>query len=662
MANWNAQTTHNDISGFSENPELRRELMLWRLKIAAWVLAGLVGVGLSAKPTYNAFREYRINKNLEAAKAAARLEDWGTARDKARSVLLARGQDFDAFRIWSRALGKMGEPRTYMVAAQLFTDPRSTREDRLESLEVMALQAPQAVALSAYASLPEDLRKQAAFRAAITPLLLKRGDIAIAEKGLREVAQSSDGPKVRLELLRTLCSRPEPARVAEARRIFADLITADADEEALAGLLILGETPGGLAPGEPLPDLPKWLKEQPKAKTLHHLLGMHPGLEALPETAQRVYASAAERFLSTEPGVLGSWLVRHGQAEMAESILDAPAKTRSDAYLARLHALLRLKKNSAITAALVAPPPSVDLVELEIVKAALAANRGDPIESATAWTRALNQASFDASRNRFIEIARAAEGAGAKASAVDAWVASVRSGWGQLPLYQDLLPVFGNLAGNGRSEDLLAMYRTLRRFEPLNPELINNFYYLALLHGLLPADEVAVEMAKLVAGRPERLEFNSALMLAEMLAGRPADALARLPQLRESRGVAPVMKSALEGAARVLAGEVGAGTALLRDVNWQLFLRQERIVFRDALLKLKISGIPLPELEAPKLEADPEKIPAWRKALERLEKDRSGDILPALPAVRIPGADQADKPPTPESSPFKPLKANGLRE
>jgi hypothetical protein len=644
MAKWNSQTTHTDISGFSENPELRRELKVWRLKIAAWIIAGLLVVGLSAKPAYRAFREYRINKNLEAATTAARLEDWGTARDKARSVLLARQQDFEAFRIWTRALGKMGEPRTYMAAAQLFTDPRSTHDDRLEAVQVMALQAPQAVALSAYASLTEKLRNEASFRAAITPLLVKRGDVAIAEKGLREVAQPTDEPKVRLELLRTLCARPDPGRVAEARRIFADMITARADEEALAALLLLGETPGGLAPGEPLPDLPKWLKQQAKATALHHLLGVNPALQALPETAQRAYAAATDRFLATAPGVLGTWLLRHGQAELVDRTLEEPAKTLSDAYLARLHALLLLKKDHAITAALAAPPPSIDLVELEIVKASLAASQGDPIGAAAAWTRALNRAAFDASRNRFIEIAHAAERLGAKTSAMDAWVASVRSGWGQLPLYQDLLPVFGNLADKGRSEDLLAMYRALRRFEPRNPELTNNFYYLALLHGLIPPGQVATEMAKLVAEYPTRTEFLSALMLAEMLDNRPAEALARLPQLRESRGVAPIMKTVLEGTARVLAGETAPGTALLRDVNWQLFFRQERIIFRDALVKLKISEIPLPEIEPPKLEADPEKIPAWRKALEQLEKARAGDILPALPAVRIPGAEDPNNP------------------
>jgi hypothetical protein len=645
MARWNPQTTHTDLSAFSDNPKLRRELKIRRLKIAGVIIALLAVFGFSAKPAYRAFREYRIDRNLEAAKVAARLEDWGTARDKARSVLLARPQDFTAYRIWTRALGKMGEPRTYMAAAQLFTDSRSTREDRLEALQVMALQAPQAVALSAYASLPEDLRNQAIFRAAITPLLVLRQDITIAESGLREVAQPSDEPTVRLELLRTLCARPELPRVAEARQIFADLIKSEADEQALAALLILGETPGGLAPGEPLPDLPKWLKNQPKATALHHLIGMHPELEALPELAQRAYDSAVGRFLATEPGVLGTWLVRHGQAEMAARILKEPAKTRSDAYLAQLNALLRLNKGNELEAALAAPPDTADFVEIELVRAALAQRTGKPGVADAAWTRALNHAAFDATRNRFIEIAHAAEGFGATAAVENAWVASVRSGWGQLPLYRDLLPVFGALAAKGRSEDLLAMYRTLLRFEPYNPDLINNVNYLALLHGILPPALVAGELAKLVEAHPERPEFISALMLAEMSDGHAPAALARLPQLSDSRRVSPMMKAALEGTARVLAGETEAGTALLKGVNWRLFMRQERFLFRELLVQLKISGLPLPELEPPTMAADPDQIPAWRKMVERLEKERAADVLPALPALRVPGTETPVPPP-----------------
>ena len=621
------------------------------MKIAAWIVAALLVVGLSARPAYRIYRDYRINQNLEAAQAALYMEDWGTARDKARSVLLARGQDFAAYRIWTRALGKMGEPRTYLAAAQLFTDSRASREDRLEALQVMALQAPQAVALSAYASLTEELRNQASFRAAITPVLLLRKEFALAEKGLREVAQPTDEPKVRLALLRTLCCRPEPQRVTEARGILAELITARANEEALAALLILGETTGGLAPGEPLPDLPLWLKDQPKATALHHLVAMHPTLEALPESAPRLYAAAIERFLTTEPGVLGTWLVRHGQAEQAARILKEPAKTRSDAYIARLNALLRLHKDAEIEADLAAPPASADFVELEIVQAALALNRGAVSAAESAWTRALNRAAFDATRNRFIEIARAAELSGDRTSSEDAWVASVRSGWGQLPLYRDLLPVFASLAGKGRSEDLLAMCRTLLRFEPSNPELNNNFYYLALIHGLIPPAQVSKMQAKLVETFPDRPEFSSGLMFAELMDGRPADALKSLEKMRGSRLVAPMMLTALEGSARLLAGETEAGTALLKEVDWRLFMRQERIAFRDLLVNLKLAGLPLPELERPQTEANPDQIPAWRKALERLEKDRANDVLPALPAPLIPGEERpAPLPKSPEST------------
>ena len=63
------------------------------------------------------------------------------------------------------------------------------------------------------------------------------------------------------------------------------------------------------------------------------------------------------------------------------------------------------------------------------------------------------------------------------------------------------------------------------------------------------------------------------------------------------------------------------------------------------LVKLKISELPLPELANKNVRVDPDQIPAWRKALEGLEKDRVGDVLPALPAPRIPGADWPNTPP-----------------
>ena len=641
MARWTSQTTHADIKDFSANTKIRLKRQARRRKLAARSIVALLALGLAARPAYRAFREYRINGNLQTAKVAARQGDWSVARDSARSVLLAR-EDFEAYRIWARALGKLGSPSTYMAAAELFTDSRATREDLLEALEVMALQAPQAVALSAYASLPGPFLNQAAFRAALVPLLIQRGQIELAENCLREVAQPDDGPKVRLELLRTLCSRPTPERVSEARRIFARLIAARADNEALAALLLLGEVAGGLAEGEPLPDLPTWLKNQPQATALHHLLGLQPALSARPETAPRLYEMANQRFLTTEPGVLGTWLLRHDQAEMAVKLLEDAAKTRSDAFIARLNALLSLKRDAAITAALAAPPASADFVEIEVVQATLATARGDSIGSGAAWTRALNHAAYDTTRNRCIDLARSAQRCGAKDAAEDAWVAAVRLGWGQLPPYADLLPVFASLMAKGRSEDLMAMFRTLLRFEPRNPELLNNAYYFALLQGVMPPPHVIAVMSKLIE-REDKPVYHSTLMLAEILDGQPAAALAQLPKARAGKGVTPMMIAALEGTARVLDGDTEAGTALLQDVNWRDFMGQERMVFRSLLVKFENSKLPMPDLASASMDANPDTIPAWRKALERFEKDRAGDVLPALLAPKIPGAD----PPTP---------------
>ena len=198
--------TGSRLEKLRHNQDLHRRLILWA------IIALLVGIAFAAKPAYRAFRTYRINSNLEAAKTAARHQDWASARDHARSVLLAR-HDFEAYRIWARALAKLGAPSTYMAAAELFTNARATREDLLESLQVMALQAPQAVALSAYASLPPQVRDQASFRAAIVPLLILRGQTDIAEKCLREVIRPTDAPHVPLERLRTLCNRPQASRL-----------------------------------------------------------------------------------------------------------------------------------------------------------------------------------------------------------------------------------------------------------------------------------------------------------------------------------------------------------------------------------------------------------------------------------------------------------------
>ena len=186
----------------------------------------------------------------------------------------------------------------------------------------------------------------------------------------------------------------------------------------------------------------------------------------------------------------------------------------------------------------------------------------------------------------------------------------------------------------------MAMYRTLLRFEPRNPELLNKAYYFALLEGVQPPSQVASVIGKLTESQDKPV-YNSTLMLAEMLDGRAAEALALLPKVRAGTGVSPRMLAALEGTARVLTGDTAAGTAMLSDVNWREFMGQERKLFRSILVTFKNSKLSMPDLGTPAATINAAEIPAWRKVVERFEKERAGDVLPALLAPKIPGTSES---------------------
>ena len=207
---------------------------------------------------------------------------------------------------------------------------------------------------------------------------------------------------------------------------------------------------------------------------------------------------------------------------------------------------------------------------------------------------------------------------------------------------RDLRQVFASLSAKSRSQDLLAMFRTLLRFEPMNAELLNNYHYLALLHEVESPADAAKALKNLIAANPNQPEFLSALAFAHLMADQPDQALALLPELKRSKRVAPMMIQALEGTARVLAGEPEIGRPLLDPINWRLFMRAEALAFRNLLTRRKIRDLPLPPMELLAPPPDPAETPAWRRAVERLEKQRANDVLPELPMPHIPGTKPAD--------------------
>ncbi|RYD82107.1 MAG: hypothetical protein EOP84_09955 [Verrucomicrobiaceae bacterium] len=626
----------------SSGRSLRSGTLRQRLIVTAILLAIIAAVGFSAKPAYRAFRNYRIDKNLESAREALRIQNWTLARDKARSVLYVR-DDQEAFLIFFEAVVETGEPVAFLAAREVIRNPKIGKEEKLKAIRALATQAPQAEAIKAFRYLdssPAWADSRAELIAAMAPFSLARGEAAVLEAGLRKVMGSDPRPAVRLALIQAIHEAPTPARVVEARKHFGALL-ANHSEEGLAALVALGGMPGGLAPGQEFPsDLPGWVSQQKAAETIHHLLALHPAIAVAGDDSTHIFQEAITRFSKVDPGALGTWLILHKHEQQALDILKEPAKTRSDAYLALLHALLRLNREPELREALAQPPETADMVELEIVRAVLAARRGDTAAAGIAWTNALNEASYDTRRNRFILVAKTAEKYGARDAAENAWVAAIRSSWGPLPFYADIQPLLSSLASKGRSSDVHAICRNLARFEDTNPVLLNNYLYLSLIHNMVaPADAVAT-LTRLTKEYPEFTQLNSSLMLAEMMDHRPQDAVARVPALRETKGLSPMMKDLLEGTALVLNDDFEHGKALIEKVNWKAFLPQEQVAFKALLLdkteeaEAKNFQISLPEASETQ-ESDPEQTPAWRRAVERMEQDRSKDTLPALPNDRL---------------------------
>lgn len=637
MARWTSQTIHQDIRVFTDDIAFKKKLKRRRWVVAVFLLVFVGSIAILAKPLYRAFRTYQIDRNLEAAQAAAREQDWGVARNMARSVLLARPSDFAAFRVWFRALSEMEEPRAYLAAVQFFTHSRASHQDRMEALRVMSLQAPQALALGAFASLPPEDKESAEARASLVEILLLRGELAVAEKMLREAPDLDRHPRARLALLRVLCAQPDPKRIAEARSIFVQLLGEGAETEALGALRVLGESPGGLASGEPLPPLVPWVDQQAAATSLDHLLALHPAIDAQPEEKAEIFAAAVERFVSSDPAILGNWLVRHEQLTMAAETLEEIAQNHPGAFIARLHALLRLKEFGKVDALLAHPPASTDAVELELIHVAVARSRGDRTAETLAWQRVMNQAALDTSKNRFLQVARYAELYRAGKIAEDAWVAAMRVGWGRLPLYHDLRPLIASLGRQQRSFDILALTRSLLRYEGQNPELQNNYLYLGALHEVVNPEIALKQLEELADQHPEMPELYSATCMAALMAGKPEKVLVWIERLKGVDRVSPMMVLALKGTALVLGGQTEEGRRVLAAVDYSRFLQQENFVFRKLLVQQRVSGLAMPSADQLPSTDPPEETPAWKKAVERMERDRASETLPALPMPKVSG-------------------------
>ncbi len=581
-----------DIPLVSRDLQDRSRFRRFRFRLWMIPVLGILAVGLllGVRAGYQHFRERSIDRNLERARAAAKAGQWDEAENLAKSVLMLRN-DFDGFRIWSRALAAKKEPRAYVAAIRLFSAKQATQTDRAEAFAVICQNAPHALVGSAWAKLPLKAREQSEFRAPMATFLLSRGSLKLAENLLREDPNLKTSPIAQVALVKVLCAVPEPDRVEEARAILSKLI-AENLPEGLEALEIIGRVPGGLAPSELLVALQPWVESRPDAKAIHHLYGMQAEILAKPAQAEAIYQKAVDRFINDDPAVLGSWLIAQGRSAQVVSLLQSAAKNDGEAYLTRLRALQREKMTAELDQALASPPEKVNEVDLSLIRAAVALDRKDAAKEKAAWDGALAAAAKDRSGNRFLEITRYAGLMRARAVEENALVAAAKAGWGPIPLYPDFGPVLGRLAQQNRTLDMLAVYKTLRRYEPENSEVQNNYFYLSLLHNTMPPEEAARALEELHKKYPDQLSIQSSLAFAQLLNHQPELALISIRRIEEGP-----MKQAIKGTALWAAGNRNEGEPLLQTMDWSKLLLQESISLRRCLIEAAAGEKLLPNID-----------------------------------------------------------------
>ncbi len=631
MSQWSLENTQASVSAWN-NPSARRRRRKWFYWLGIAAVIAAVAVALfAARPAYRKFRDWRLDQQVEEAKEAYARGDRHAARARAKAVLIARGNDFEAFRIYVKSQIDLKEQASFPQALALLSHPKSTAEEKTAARRFLIDEAPQAIAFSVLLSLPEEERTEPQNLAFLARLLNGRGRHAEVLGLLEQHGENIDGhPPAVLETVRALAGLPSPDNIRRARGLMLGLLDS-APSLGLEALALLGNFAGALEPGPDLAGLVEKIDGIPEAEAIHHLLALHSVLGAsVGDDAARaeIFDLAVRRFRESDPGTLGSWLVRHGEAKRAVELLEEPAKTDGGAFTAYIHALIREDRMDEALRAFHNVPEGADMLEIDLARAIVERTRGSESAERAAWNRALHNATFGSTRNRFIEVARYASAMQVEAATVDAWVGAMRIGYGPLPLSEDLQFVFAALARDNRTEELLAVSRAIARYEPKNPLLLNNINYLGLLHGVIPPGSAEEALAELAEEYPQVEGIRSSLAMARLAGGRAEETLEILAGIGVDGGGS---RLAMRGAALVSAGNEEEGRAVLAGVDWNGMLRQEALFLRGLLVRSQVRDLPLPEINMDLFEEDSESVPAWKKALRALEEGREAGEPLLLP-------------------------------
>lgn len=554
-----------------------------RFLIVAAVL-GVLGV-LVGKPAYQVFKDWRLERNLAAAKVAVTEERMDEARDLSLTVLRAGDPRIDTFRVLEKSMGALRDPLHGEISRALMAHPDSSDEDRLNGFVGVARESPMGVVGQAWTLLPVSCQQKPSFALAFADRLIAGQRFSEAAVVLLGVPESARVLAVEQALIRVLIGSRKQDGYEEAQRRLAARWPAGGGE--LDGWMdLLEELPvQGLKPAllEPIRKslLDKAVADPARCGLALARIDYAASYAGRSELIERTIT----RWKADAPVLVAQWLRDLGLYQRLLATFPAvdSAMATPGLTLCLLEALERTEAWAEVAPLLAAGGEQLPKCEMLAHQAVAVGRIGDTGAKTEQWESAMAEAKFSGSLDSYLKLARIAETGGLPNEAAQAMLEAVLRGRGPLPLFGELKPMISWLVEQGRESNLLQVCATYLLFEPGNPVLLTQYAYLACLTSLVEPANLLKALKPMAKAFPDELPIQCVLAVAHLSNGEPAEAAEVLDRLKvDVERLAPGYRAAFL-ATQVLNERIDRQDPRITGFPWKSLLPSERKKFGEWL-------------------------------------------------------------------------------
>jgi len=544
-------------------------------------------VAISAKPSYQAFRDWRVESNRREALDALEQGQYSTARRLALSVLEFRKDDYEMLRTVHRSMREMGNPRAGVLALHLMDHPQADEADRLAGFRAACDELPLAQVARVWTSLEPSIARSPEYFVPFVRRVIDHQDLVLAGSLLADRDDQYLHPEIRLLQIRALIASRQPRLIDRAQFEVADMLFND-DPKALEAFRLLSEIPPSLFRPADYPNLREWLARQENTTVDDHLLARIPEICRRPEAREAMIDEAIKEYGTTDPKSVASWLLR---MECPEKVLaqlpEEDTASDVDLFCLRAQALIDLERWEEARTWLEAAPEDVPELDLCCLKVEACGPLSEVARSSVEWRRALNTAERTTTLNGYLVLHEWMSEAGALDLANEAMVEAVRMGSGRLPGWPGLAPLVSWIRKEKDGPTLHAFCSAVAALEPQNPSVILEALDIAGILGKAPPTTVIRKLTGLSEVVPTMaldVRFCETLATAYLLNDEPKEALLVLEGLGEFESMRPRVRVVKEIAAIQMLEDPTLAT--LPEIEWDGLLPEARQLLRGKLERI----------------------------------------------------------------------------